>query len=81
MAARTVAKLAGYQLRDARHSYAIRALLRGEPLWKVSKWLGHSNMAITAKVYAQFDLDDALAASTELNRRATSRATSGGFPS
>jgi integrase len=79
--ARTAAKLPGYQLRDARHSYAIRALLRGEPLWKVSKWLGHSNMAITAKVYTQFDLDDALAASTELNRHATPHATSGGFSS
>lgn len=79
--ARVVAKLPGYQLRDARHSYAIRALLRGEPLWKVSKWLGHSNMAITAKVYAQFDLDDALTAATELNRHATSHATSGGFSS
>jgi integrase len=62
IAARTVAKLGGYQLRDARHSYAVRALLRGEPLWKVSKWLGHSNVAITAKVYTQFGLDEALEA-------------------
>lgn len=60
VAARTVAKLDGYQLRDARHSYAVRALLRGEPLWKVSKWLGHSNVAITAKVYTQFGLDEAM---------------------
>lgn len=79
--AREAAKLAGYQLRDARHSYAIRALLRGEPLWKVSKWLGHSNMAITAKVYAQFDLDDALAAAADLNRHTTPRTTSGGIHS
>lgn len=71
--ARTAAKLDGYQLRDARHSYAIRALLRGEPLWKVSKWLGHANMAITAKVYAQFNLDDALEA---LGRMTPARATS-----
>lgn len=79
--ARAAAKLDGYQLRDARHSYAIRALLRGEPLWKVSKWLGHSNMAITAKVYAQFELDDALAAAADLNRNTTPRTTSGGFRS
>ena len=80
--ARTAAKLPGYQLRDARHSYAVRAILRGEPIWKVSKWLGHSNIGITASVYAQFDLE---AAQAELNQhaapRATRRATSGGFPS
>jgi integrase len=32
--------LEGYQLRDGRHSYAVRALLGGAPLWQVSKWLG-----------------------------------------
>lgn len=82
MAARTAAKLPGYQLRDARHSYAVRAILRGEPIWKVSKWLGHANIGITASVYAQFDLE---AAQAELNQhaapRATRRATSGGSPS
>lgn len=81
--ARTAAKLPGYQLRDARHSYAVRAVLRGEPIWKVSKWLGHANIGITAGVYAQFDLE---AAQAELNQharpsRTTRRATSGGFPS
>lgn len=81
--ARTAAKLPGYQLRDARHSYAVRAILRGEPIWKVSKWLGHANIGITASVYAQFDLE---AAQAELNQhampsRTTRRATSGGFRS
>ena len=70
--ARTAAKLPGYQLRDARHSYAVRAILRGEPIWKVSKWLGHSNIGITASVYAQFDLE---AAQAELNQHAAPRAT------
>jgi integrase len=72
--ARTAAKLPGYQLRDARHSYAVRAILRGEPIWKVSKWLGHANIGITASVYAAFDLEAAL---TELNRNTTPRATRG----
>jgi integrase len=77
-AARTAAQLPGYQLRDGRHSYAVRAILRGEPIWKVSKWLGHANIGITASVYAQFDLE---AAQAELNQhampsRTTRRATS-----
>jgi integrase len=76
--ARTAAKLAGYQLRDARHSYAVRATLRGEPIWKVSKWLGHANIGITASVYAHFGLEEALA---ELNRSTTPRATRGGVAS
>lgn len=77
---RKAINLPDYQLRDSRHSYAIRALLRGEPLWKVSKWLGHSNLNITAKVYADFGIDAALdalgrTASTDLNRSATAGTT------
>ncbi|MFY7948054.1 MAG: tyrosine-type recombinase/integrase [Gemmatimonas sp.] len=79
--ARTAAKLPGYQLRDARHSFAIRHLIRGEPLWKVSKWLGHSNEVITAKVYTQVELEKAMAYETELKRRTTPRTTSGGVSS
>jgi integrase len=60
MEARTAVKLDGYQLRDARHSYAVRAILRGEKLWKVARWLGHSNVKVTAEVYTQFQLQDAL---------------------
>lgn len=74
VAARTAAKLPGYQLRDSRHSYAVRAILRGEPIWKVSKWLGHANIGITASVYAAFDLE---AAQAELNHHTTPRATRG----
>jgi integrase len=58
--AREAVKLDGYQLRDARHSYAVRAILRGEKLWKVARWLGHSNVKVTAEVYTQFQLQDAL---------------------
>jgi integrase len=78
VAARTAAKLPGYQLRDARHSYAVRAILRGEQIWKVSKWLGHANIGITASVYAHFELEDAM---NELNRKATPHATRRGFAS
>jgi integrase len=76
--ATTAAKLTGYQLRDARHSYAVRAILRGEQIWKVSKWLGHANIGITASVYANFELEDAM---NELNREATPRATRRGIAS
>ena len=58
--ARTAAKLDGYELRDARHSFAVRHLLAGTPLWKVSKWLGHATVKTTAEVYTRFDLDAAL---------------------
>jgi integrase len=78
VAAASAAKLAGYQLRDARHSYAVRAILRGEQIWKVSKWLGHANIGITASVYANFELEDAM---DELNRKATPHATRRGFAS
>jgi len=58
--ARTAAKLDGYELRDARHSFAVRHLLAGTPLWKVSKWLGHRTVKTTAEVYTRFELDAAL---------------------
>jgi integrase len=78
LAATAAAKLPGYQLRDARHSYAVRAILRGEQIWKVSKWLGHANIGITASVYANFQLEDAM---SELDRQATPRATRRGIAS
>lgn len=49
------ARVKGYWLRDTRHSYGVRAILAGYPLWEVSKWLGHGSTAITADVYLQFD--------------------------
>jgi integrase len=70
--AREAVGLDGYQLRDARHSYAVRAILAGTPLWQVSKYLGHANLGITARVYTQFQLEDAMAA-LDATAGATSR--------
>jgi integrase len=61
VAARTAAKLDGYELRDSRHSFAVRHLLAGVPLWKVSKWLGHTTVKTTAEVYTRFDIEAAQA--------------------
>lgn len=47
----------GYWLRDTRHSYGVRALLAGYPLWEISKWLGHASEALTAEIYLQFDYE------------------------
>jgi integrase len=44
-----------YWLRDTRHSYAVRALFSGYPLWQVSEWLGHASAAMTAEIYLKFD--------------------------
>lgn len=39
---------------DLRHTAATIRLQRGEPLWKVSKLLGHGSTAITARIYAHY---------------------------
>lgn len=44
-----------YWLRDGRHSYAIRAILRGAPIADVSEWMGHSSLATTYNTYVHFD--------------------------
>ena len=48
-------ELDDYQLRDGRHSYAIRAILSGAHIKDVSRWLGHSNMWTTYSTYVHFD--------------------------
>lgn len=73
LAARAAAKLDGYQLRDARHSFAVRHILAGTPLWQVSKYLGHANLGITAKVYTQFELEAAMAVLGNTTKSATAR--------
>ena len=49
------AKVKDYWLRDGRHSYAIRAILRGAAIADVSEWMGHSSLATTYKTYVHFD--------------------------
>jgi integrase len=49
------AKVKNYWLRDSRHSYAIRAILRGAAVADVSEWLGHASLATTYKTYVHFD--------------------------
>lgn len=60
IAARTAAGLAGYQLRDARHSVAIRWLVAdGVPMWEVAERLGHADMSMAVKVYTKTVLREA----------------------
>lgn len=52
--------LAGYQLRDARHSVAIRWLVADHvPMWDVAERLGHANMTETVRTYTKTVLRDA----------------------
>lgn len=70
---RKAADAAGYPnywLRDTRHSYGVRAILAGYPLWEVSQWLGHANQAITADIYVNFGYEIA-----RLIREGTTRTT------
>jgi integrase len=58
--ARTAAGLDGYQLRDARHSVAVRWLVQdGVPMWEVAERLGHADMSMAVKVYTKTVLRDA----------------------
>jgi hypothetical protein len=44
----------GYQLRDSRHSYAVRAVKAGTPSEIVAKQLGHKDASMVHKVYGRF---------------------------
>jgi integrase len=60
VAARTAASLPGYQMRDARHSVAIRWLVQDNvPMWDVAERLGHANMGMAIKVYTKTVLREA----------------------
>ena len=48
-AACATAKIAGFRFHDCRHTFASRALEAGADLMSVSKILGHSSIAMTAK--------------------------------
>lgn len=47
----------GHKLHDLRHTFATRAMECGISIPVVSKWLGHSNINTTARVYTHV-LDD-----------------------
>jgi integrase len=48
-----------YQLRDARHSYAVRAVRAGASFEVVAQQLGHSDTTMVVRVYARFRPTDA----------------------
>jgi integrase len=41
---------------DLRHSVATYLLEMGTPIEEVSAWLGHSNIAVTARIYAHVNM-------------------------
>ena len=43
-----------YQLRDARHTYAVRAVRAGAPFEAVAQQLGHVDTTMVVRVYARF---------------------------
>lgn len=48
------AKLEGVTIHTLRHSAAVHMVSAGVPMQKVSQYLGHSNTAITERVYARY---------------------------
>lgn len=59
------AELGQVNIHQIRHSVAVRMLAAGQPIEKVSQYLGHSNTAITYKTYARF-LPDHMADAAEI---------------
>ncbi len=59
------AGLSGIGIHQIRHTVAVRMLAAGQPLEKVSQYLGHSNIQITQKIYARF-MPDHLADAAEI---------------
>ncbi len=47
-------EIANYQVRDARHTYAVRAVRAGAPVEIVARQLGHRDTAMVARVYASY---------------------------
>jgi len=48
------AEIEDYQLRDQRHSYAVRASRAGTPAELIARQLGHANAVLVLKVYGRF---------------------------
>lgn len=61
------AGLEGVNIHQIRHTVAVRMLAAGQPIEKVSQYLGHSNIAITQKIYARFMPDHLADAAAILN--------------
>ncbi|WP_245513782.1 tyrosine-type recombinase/integrase [Antarcticimicrobium luteum] len=59
------AKIGQANIHQIRHSVAVRMLAAGQPIEKVSQYLGHSNTAITYKTYARF-MPDHMADAAEI---------------
>jgi len=52
------AGIENFQFHDLRHSVAARLLNKGEPIYKVSKILGHSSVLVTEQHYGHLSLAD-----------------------
>lgn len=48
------AKIEDFHIHDIRHTAAVHQIEAGAPMEMISQFLGHSNIAITAKVYARY---------------------------
>nr|WP_319250238.1 site-specific integrase [uncultured Celeribacter sp.] len=59
------AGMTGVNIHQIRHTVAVRMLAAGQPIEKVSQYLGHSNVQITQKTYARY-MPDHLADAAEL---------------
>jgi integrase len=46
--------IAGYQLRDHRHTWAVRMARAGAPMRVIADGLGHANEALASRVYARY---------------------------
>jgi integrase len=51
----TMPRLKGYQMRDARHTYAVRAVRAGVAVGTVAKQLGHKTSELVQRVYGRHE--------------------------
>ncbi|MDP9202337.1 MAG: tyrosine-type recombinase/integrase [Gemmatimonadota bacterium] len=51
-------EIVDYQLRDSRHTYAVRAIRSGAPYEVVARQLGHADTVMVARVYGRFRPND-----------------------
>ena len=55
------------RLHDLRHSCASLLLANGVPLKQIQEWLGHSDFAITANIYAHLEFDSKVASAQSMS--------------